>query len=98
MMGSEEDLIDHILNCKEAIILCELCNEEIERKHLSSHMNRCEKKNYKQSKRESFELIKNFEDEKESDNFSNNKFEIISHPSKNRIKNVENLEKEFESK
>ncbi len=42
--GSENELIDHIKICNEAMILCDFCNEETERKYYNIHLNNCEKK------------------------------------------------------
>lgn len=105
MIGSEEDLNDHILSCKEAIVLCEICSRETEMKYLESHMRKCRNNLLlKEAKKEVFDMIKKTEEEK-IENLSNDIYAIScnnlpnAHSSDKSLRNEDEDEKkiDFES-
>lgn len=90
-VGSEAELLIHIKECPEAIILCEYCNEETERKYLNIHLNNCEKVNQinldssgvedKSNNEIECGYVKLFETK--IDNLSNNDFVVSSEKEEN---------------
>ena len=106
--GSETELMNHIKQCQEAIILCEYCNEETERKFYDDHLNNCEKINH--INLDSSILEESLEDkiecdyvkltETKIDNLFNNEF-VVSKEKEENICNKKseiNHENQFESK
>lgn len=106
LIGKENDLINHIKECPDAIILCEYCNEESERKFYNIHLDNCEKfnNNYSMPIENDKSLEEKIENEyvklteNKIDNLSNDEFVVSSEKEKNVADIImENNENQYES-